>query len=570
MRLCTGAYVFLEYNESMPDQPPAGSSAVENLIPISEEFFRALFEAAGDAIFLMDNDTFLACNNRTLEMFGCTRERIIGNHPFILSPEKQPDGRPSKDAALEKISAALGGVVQRFPWRHVRCNGDAFDAEVTLTRIQLDGKFYLQAIVRDKTEETTLQHQHDRLVSVVENTPDFVGIATPDGKVTYINDAFRRIVPEQYRTLINTPGTVPISAFHPPAAYTLLIETAIPYAARHGIWQGENMLLDSLGHEFPTVQTIIAHTDANGELDYFSTIVRDISEFKEREQLLGDAERVARLGTYVTDTRTGQWSSSPILDEIFGIDKSYPRDVPGWAALIHPDEQKSMTEYYLNEVLGKKKRFDRVYRIIRHNDGVERWVQGLGGLTFDHAGNPIRMTGTIQDITDRIMIERAATAQKEFAQALIDNSLDVITIITADGTIKYESKAITTVFGYTLVELIGKNVFTYIHPDDLEAAKAAFAQALQIEGPVAPITLRFKHKNGSWIYTQVVGNNQLDNPKVQGVLLNSRDITDLMQMQNIKSHADELERLNKLMVDREVKMSELKEELAALKERLRE
>ncbi len=409
----------------------------------------------------------------------------------------------------------------------------------------------------------------ERLASIVENAPDFIGVATPDGKVVYINDAFRRIVPELYSVQINTPGTVPISVFHPPAANTLLTETAIPYASRHGIWQGENALLDSLGNEFPILQTVIAHTDANGKLDYFSTIIRDISEFKERERLLSDAQRVAHLGTYVTDTRTGQWTSSDILDEIFGIDKNYPRDVAGWAALIHPDEQKAMTEYYLNEVLGKKQRFERIYRIIRHNDRAERWVQGLGGLTFDTVGNPIRMTGTIQDITEQKMIEDAERAQKEFAQALIDNSLDVITIVDAAGTIRYESRAITSVFGYGLNELVGKNVFTYVHPDDVEAAKTTFTEALAKE-LVTPLVIRFKHKNGSWVYVQVVGNNQLDNPKVQGILISSRDVTDLMQIKDIKTHAEEVERLNKLMVGRELKISDLKQEITELKKRLDE
>ncbi len=552
----------------MSDTPPGGS--VVQQLPSSEEFFKALFDSAGDAIFLMDNDTFLACNEKTLEMFGCTREKIIGNHPFVLSPPLQPNGRISKDSALEKIGAALGGTLQRFPWRHIRCDGSEFDAEVTLTRVRLNDKFYLQAIVRDKTAEMTLQRQHERLASIIENTPEYIGIAAPDGKVVYMNDAFKRVVPDKYRAQMDTPGAIPISAFHTPEAYALITNTALPYALQHGLWQGESTLLDSLGREFPTIQTIVAHTGINGGLEYYSTIIRDISEFKERERLLRDAERIANLGTYVTDTRTGHWVSSEILDKIFGIDKSFPRDVPGWQSLIHPDDQKGMVDYYTNDVLHKKQRFDRTYRIIRHNDGQVRWVRGLGDLAFNDAGEPIRMTGTIQDITDNKMAEEAEIAQKEFAQALIDNSLDVITILDTVGTIKYESRAITSVFGYAVGELVGQTVFSYIHPDDVLSAKEAFSKSLKTEGPAAPLVIRFKHKNGSWIHTQVVANNQLDNPKVGGILINSRNISDLLELEAIKSHATEVERMNRIMVDRELKMTELKAEIAELKKRLGE
>jgi PAS domain S-box-containing protein len=97
-------------------------------------------------------DTIIDCNQKTLEMFCCTREEIIGVSVQTLSPPNQSDGENSTKKALEKIEAALGGVPQFFEWKYVRRDGSLFDAEVSLNLFDLQGKTYLQAIVRGITE----------------------------------------------------------------------------------------------------------------------------------------------------------------------------------------------------------------------------------------------------------------------------------------------------------------------------------------------------------------------------------------------------------------------------------
>jgi PAS domain S-box-containing protein len=139
-------------------------------------------------------------------------------------------------------------------------------------------------------------------------------------------------------------------------------------------------------------------------------------KYRLSEAYLEEAQRIANLGIYSMDIAANKWESSEVLDDILGIDADYDRSIQGWASMVHPDWQQTMTEYFLQEVIGKKTKFDKEYKIIRKSDQTEHWVHGIGRLKFDENNQPIAMVGTIRDITETKLAEFELISAKEKAE----------------------------------------------------------------------------------------------------------------------------------------------------------
>ena len=137
----------------------------------------------------------------------------------------------------------------------------------------------LQAEIAERQRAEAVQA---RLIAILESTSDLVAIATPEGKVTYLNRAGRKLAG---RSTEEPPEGRLIRDFHPDWAWRKVEREGLPTAAATGHWEGETALL-SEGREVPVSQAILAHRSAAGTLKYFSTIIRDITERKRAEVLL--------------------------------------------------------------------------------------------------------------------------------------------------------------------------------------------------------------------------------------------------------------------------------------------
>ena len=150
----------------------------------------------------------------------------------------------------------------------------------------------------------------------------------------------------------------------------------------------------------------------------------------------------------------------------------------------------------------------------------------------DADGYVVGLIGVATDVSDR---QRAAAAVRDSEQhfrSLIENALDLVAILNRDGTYRYASPSHEQSTGYTPQELIGKNGFDFLHPDDIENLRRLYAAGLEKQDLVATVEYRFRHKNGAWRIVEGVFRNLLDDPAVGGMLINARDVTERRQAED--------------------------------------
>lgn len=169
--------------------------------------------------------------------------------------------------------------------------------------------------------------------------------------------------------------------------------------------------------------------DASGNIIRSVGLTLDITDRKlseealsENERLLRESQAVAHIGSYATNMKNKTWKASPEIYEIFGIDEKYPHTLDGWVGRIHPDfREELVNELFL--IQKDRKVFEHEYKIIRFNDGAERWIHGLGEFEYDDTPHPFRLIGTIQDITERKAKEKALYKLNRALAALSKSSL---------------------------------------------------------------------------------------------------------------------------------------------------
>lgn len=183
----TGALVsVLTFMENITDQKQADLK------------YQRLFENANDGIFIIKNDKFVDCNEQVLNIFGLSsRDQILGKTPVDFSPERQPDGQLSSQKASQKIKKAFNGEPQIFEWRHTTLEGNPVDVEVSLNRLQLVEGTFVQAIVRDLTEQKKAQEKlrksEELFRKLFLKAPGAMVMIDPENRVQKVNKSFEEL-----------------------------------------------------------------------------------------------------------------------------------------------------------------------------------------------------------------------------------------------------------------------------------------------------------------------------------------------------------------------------------------
>ena len=276
----------------------------------------------------------------------------------------------------------------------------------------------LEARVAERTEayvraNAELRESENNLAITLHSIGDAVIATDAEGRVTRMNPAAERLtgwqlvdlhrggargrpLPEVFRIVnAETRETVP------DPVQLVMSHGQVVGLANHTVLLGRD------GSERQIADSAAPIRNAAGDIVGVVLVFSDVTEqyrmetaLRENERFLRESQDVANIGSYATDLKTRTWKASPGIYKLFGIDQSYPHTLDGWANLIHPESRAELVAYH-QEVISQNKRFDYTYRIVRIDDGMERWVQGTGELDYDAQGEPIGMVGTIQDVTER-------------------------------------------------------------------------------------------------------------------------------------------------------------------------
>ena len=173
------------------------------------------------------------------------------------------------------------------------------------------------------------------------------------------------------------------------------------------------------------------------------------------QHVLTEPRQGIGAGSYVIDLATGTWKMSPELYKIFGVDETSLHTLEGWVALLHPNSREKCVVYRSHEE-SEKTHIDYQCRIVRINDGEERWVHGLEEIEYDDQKTPVRHVGTVQDITERKHAEKQTQRSEAFLRQVIDINPNLIFVKDREGRFTLVNKALADVYGTTVENLIAK------------------------------------------------------------------------------------------------------------------
>jgi PAS domain S-box-containing protein len=111
-------------------------------------------------------------------------------------------------------------------------------------------------------------------------------------------------------------------------------------------------------------------------------------------------------------------------------------------------------------------------------------------------------------------------------RSLIEHTTDLVSILDANGTVMYASPSHVRVLGYQPRDLVGRNAFELVHPDDLAGVAERFQAGVAGQGAVGSGQFRYRCADGGWRPVESVGVNQLDDPAIRGIVINTRDVTE--------------------------------------------
>ena len=432
---------------------------MEREIKRANQFNRSILESmpVGMAIFKGDPPRVIDCNDELVKMFKTTRQQILTDYD-VFSPEYLPDGRPFSEHVISNMNRAIAGETVKEEAPHQTADGVPVPCDLTLTRVKDEDEFiglgFLYDMTTMRNREKELKSAHERyerqlimLNAVVKATRIGlydVGITDndflhPDNTVIF-TDEFRNML--GYSNEIDFPNTFGSwkDRLHPDDK-----EKAINDVIRHisdktgeTPYDEEYRLLKKDGEYAYFRACGEAIRDKDGNVIRITGALMDITETK--NTLINKEMQLTKLNVLIRATKNGLWDAEIINHDsanpeyIFHwsddfrhmlgyTDKNdFPNTESSWSDRIHPDDKDRVYDCFEKHLFDKTGNtpYDIEYRMFRKNGDCAYFRDTCAALR-DESGNPIRIIGTVVDITEAKNMEKKLIEAARFNQSILES-----------------------------------------------------------------------------------------------------------------------------------------------------
>ena len=396
----------------------------------------------------------------------------------------------------------------------------------------------LEPIVRQAIKERQLLLERDRAEeryrAIFENSPEGIFQSSPEGRYLNVNPAMATIYGyTSPRDMLESVTDIASQIYIDPGERAHLIEML----AKHGTvenYEQKNRRKD--GSLIWTDTTMRAVRDEHGDLLYIEGFVRDITARKKMEEQLRQGEARYRtlveqlpVITYISqlDQYMGVSYISPQIETLGFDSEQWLADPELWFRQIHPEDKERVASA-LEQFRAGGEEFRTEYRLVLPN-GETRWFDDRSVYVRDQSGQPIFKQGFMVDITERKQAEAVLQRSESRFRALIENGLDDISLLAADGTLLWESPSTVRNLGYQPNEYVGRNIFEMMHPHDLRWTSELYTELIREPGSRKQGTFRLRRVDGAWRWMEAIVTNMLNQPGIEAIIVNYRDVTERKQ-----------------------------------------
>lgn len=537
-----------------------------------EGLYCALLETAPDAIVVVAQDgAIVLVNAQTEQLFGYARAELVGRPLEMLIPRSaHVNHRGYRAGYFAKPSVRPMGSGLNL--QAVRKDGTVFPVEISLSPVETSAGRLVSAAIRDitvrKAMEDTIRASNAQLEAVLHASTHAAIIATGlDAKITVFNAGAERMLGYSADEMI---GRATPLAFHLPSEVTVRAtqlseqcgreisgcDVFIEPARQGGFEDREWTYVRKDGSHLSVLQVVTALRDPAGQTIGYLGVARDITERKQAEEALRRAheqleqrvrertadllaaQAMADLGSWEWDFRTGveRWS-----DEQFRIFGYEPHAIPAaydtFVDALHPEDRTRVLAA-VNATLNLNTPYDLECRILRPT-GEVRDLHCRGAVSRDETGRPIRMTGTLLDITERKRFEQA----RAHLAAIVASSDDAIVGESLDGIILSWNHAAERLSGYSAHDVIGRPLTDLLPPESVELERTILLRVSRGES-IAPHESVRVRKDGTSLHVSVTVFPIKDSTgRIIGLSRFIRDITEHKRAEEQLRKAEQLAEL---------------------------